>query len=161
MPRVRYDRRTVMNWFAVLLATHITLAISLLAPSVILPFLLRRRGADSRPGAATRVLMAVQGSGSLVIGAGLALTGAGLLLNLGTQLLTQPWLLVALTLYAANLLVAGFVSRPNLRRLLGVGTATDDAVWRARARRQRYVAYGMAAATGLIGVLMSTKPELW
>lgn len=161
MPRVRYDRRTAMNWFPILLATHIALAVSLLAPSVILPFLLRRRGADGRPAAATRALMALQGSGSLVIGAGLALTGTALLLNLGTQLLSQPWLLVALTLYAANLLVAAFVSRPNLRRLLRLGGTTDDAVWRARARRQRYVAYGMAAATGLIGVLMSTKPDLW
>jgi hypothetical protein len=161
MPRVRYDRRTVMSWFPILLATHITLAVALLAPSVILPFLLRRREEEGRPDAATRALMTLQGSGSLVIGAGLALTGTALLLNLGTQLLSQPWLLVALTLYAANLLVAGLVSRPNLRRLLRLGSGTDDAVWRARARRQRYVAYGMAATTGLIGVLMSTKPDLW
>jgi hypothetical protein len=29
-----------------------------------------------------------------------------------------------------------------------------------RARRQRYVAYGMAAAIGVIGFLMMSKPEL-
>jgi hypothetical protein len=106
--------------------------------------------------------MALQGSGSVVIAVGLAITGAGLLLLLGTQLLTQPWLIVALALYALNLLVAGFVSRPNLRRLLHInGGAADDATWRRRARQQRYVAYAMAAATGVIGLLMSTKPQLW
>jgi hypothetical protein len=105
----------------------------------------------------------MQGSGSLVIGIGLAVTGAGLLAILGVELLTQPWLLVALSIYAANLLLAAFVSRPNLRRLLriGGGGEADDAAWRRRARRQRYVAYAMAAATGLIGFLMSTKPQLW
>jgi len=161
MPRVRYDRRTVMNLFPLLLATHVALAVSLLAPSVILPFMLRRRDGGGREGAATRALMAVQGSGSLVIGAGLALTGTALLVSLGLELLSQPWLLVALALYAANLLVAGLVSRPNLRRLLRIGAGDDEAIWRARARRQRYLAYGLAATTGLIGLLMSTKPELW
>jgi hypothetical protein len=68
--------------------------------------------------------------------------------------------MLALTIYALNLLVAAFISRPGLRRLLRVGGG-DDAAWQQRARRQRYVAYGMAAATGLIGFLMSTKPELW
>lgn len=150
-----------MSLFPILLATHIALAVSLLAPSVILPFLLRRDRAAEPPGPASRALMTVQGGGSLVIGAGLALTGAALLVNLGLGLLSQPWLLVALSLYAANLLVAAFVSRPNLRRLLGIGATTSDATWRARARRQRYLAYGMAATTGLIGVLMSTKPDLW
>jgi hypothetical protein len=83
-----------------------------------------------------------------------------LLLVLGTGLLAQPWLLVALTIYAANLLVAALISRPNLRRLLHIG-ADDPETWRRRARTQRYVAYAMAAATGAIGLLMSTKPTLW
>ncbi|HEX2194456.1 MAG TPA: hypothetical protein VHK63_05815 [Candidatus Limnocylindria bacterium] len=154
-----------MSWFPVLLAVHITLAVALLAPSLVLPFLVRRRSAGdgvampSNPLA--RVLIAMQGTGSLVVAAGLALTGAGLLLILGTQLLTRPWLLTALVLYAVNVLVAAFISRPNLRRLVGIGQGVDDAVWRRRARQQRYVAYGMAAATGAIGLLMSTKPDLW
>lgn len=152
-----------MNWFPLLLVLHIGLAVSLLAPSLLLPFLLRR--ADAAAGAhgnpATRLLMAMQGTGSVVIAVGLGLTGAGLLALLGTELLTRPWLLVALAVYAANLLVAAFVSRPNLRRLLRIDAGADDATWRRRARRQRYVAYAMAAATGVIGLLMSTKPELW
>ncbi|HEX6656247.1 MAG TPA: hypothetical protein VF153_08560 [Candidatus Limnocylindria bacterium] len=151
-----------MSWFPILLVIHIALAISLLAPSLLLPFLLRRAEAS---GPATsplmQVLMAMQGTGSVVIALGLAATGAGLLLVLGTELLTRPWLMVALAIYAANLLIAAFVSRPNLRRLLWSGSGADDEAWRRRARTQRYVAYGMAAATGVIGFLMSTKPELW
>ncbi|HUH17517.1 MAG TPA: hypothetical protein VMM85_06185 [Methylomirabilota bacterium] len=58
--------------------------------------------------------------------------------------------------------MAGFISRPNLRRLIGLGrSGTDDETWRRRARQQRYVAYGMAGIVGVIGLLMSTKPELW
>lgn len=152
-----------MNWFPLLLVLHIGLAVALLAPSLLLPFLLRR--ADASGGAprdpATRALLALQGTGSVVIAIGLAVTGAGLLLLLGTQLLSQPWLMVALALYALNLLVAALVSRPNLRRLLRIDAGTDEATWRRRARQQRYVAYAMAAATGVIGLLMSTKPALW
>lgn len=150
-----------MSWFPLLLAIHVTLAVSLLAPSLILPFLLRSDAVGRRPGGVARVLMAMQGTGSVVIGGGLALTGAGLVASLGTALLSQPWLLVALTVYAVNLLAAAFVSRPNLRRLLRLGAGADDAAWRKRARRQRYLAYAMAAATGMIGFLMSTKPALW
>ena len=150
-----------MNWFPVLLVVHIGLAVSLLAPSLVLPFLLRRADAGGRTDPLTRVLMGMQGTGSVIIGIGLALTGAGLIALLGTRLLSQPWLLVALVIYAVNLLVAAFVSRPNLRRLLRIGGESDDAAWRRRARQQRYVAYGMAAATGAIGLLMSTKPALW
>lgn len=147
-----------MSFFPVLLVVHICLAIALLLPSVVLPFLLRRGGGLDRSPLA-RALAAMQGTGTLVIGLGLAVTGAAMLAILGPELLTQPWLLVALTIYALNLVIAAFVSRPNLRRL--VRMRGDDASWQQRARRQRYVAYGMAAATGLIGFLMSTKPELW
>ena len=151
-----------MPWFPLLLVVHVTLAISLLLPSLLLPFLLRQAGPGAgQPQGATKVLLAVQGTGSLVIAVGLALTGAGLLILLGTQLITQPWLIVALVIYTANLAVAGFVARPNLRRLVGIGAEGDAETWKRRARRQRLVAYGMAGATGLIGLLMSTKPELW
>jgi hypothetical protein len=106
--------------------------------------------------------MAMQGAGTLVIGAGLALTGIAMLVILGPELLSQPWLMVALTLYAINLVVAALVSRPNLRRLIGLSrSGTDDAAWRRRARQQRLVAYGMAGIIGVIGLLMSTKPTLW
>lgn len=148
-----------MNWFPVLLVIHIALAVSLLLPSVVLPFVLRRR--DGPPGSAARFLMALQGTGTIVIATGLALTGAAMLWILGPELLGQPWLLVALTLYALNLGVAAFVSRPNLRRLVGLSGRGDDETWRRRARQQRYVAYGMAGVIGVIGFLMSTKPQLW
>ena len=150
-----------MNWFPLLLVTHILLAISLLAPSLLLPFLLRRADAGATEyGTITRGLLVMQGTGSVVIAIGLGLTGIGLLTVLGAELLSEPWLLVALTIYAVNLLVAAFISRPNLRRLLRLDSG-DPAAWERRARRQRYVAYGMAAATGVIGFLMSTKPTLW
>lgn len=150
-------------WFPILLVVHICLALALLAPSVIVPFLLRRSPAGTTPGAATRFLAGLQGSGTLFIGLGVGLSGIGLLATLGIGLLSQPWMIVALVLYAANLLVAAFVSRPNLRRLIGLSSAAsvDDGTWQRRARRQRYVAYAMAGAIGVIGFLMSTKPDLW
>ena len=148
-----------MSPFPILLAVHITLAVALLLPSVVLPFVLRR--SSGPPGPIARALMAMQGTGTLIIAGGLALTGAAMLWILGPELLAQPWLLVALTIYALNLAVAAFISRPNLRSLIGLGAGGSDESWARRARQQRYVAYGMAAAIGLIGFLMSTKPELW
>jgi hypothetical protein len=149
-------------WFPLLLAVHVTLAISLLLPSLLLPFLLRQASPDiTRPQGVTRVLLAMQGTGSLIIAIGLALSGTGLLILLGAQLLTRPWLIVALLIYAANLAVAAFVARPNLRRLVGIRAEGNTEAWKRRARRQRLVAYAIAGATGLIGLLMSTKPELW
>jgi uncharacterized membrane protein len=150
-----------MPWFPILLIAHIALAVSLLLPSILLPFVLRRASAaDARPSATVRMLSALQGTGSLVIAAGLAVTGIGLLIALGPQLLSRAWLIAALVIYAANLLVAAFIARPNLRRLVGGDQAGDATSWNRRARRQRWLAYGMAAATGVIGFLMSAKPEL-
>jgi hypothetical protein len=149
-----------LNWFPILLVTHVALAVSLLAPSLVLPFLLRRQSASGEPGTLVGLLVALQGTGSLVIAAGLALTGAGLVISLGTEILAKPWLLVALSVYAANLVLAAFISRPNLRRLMRL-REPDAEGWGRQARRVRYVAYAMAVATGLIGFLMSTKPELW
>ena len=60
------------------------------------------------------------------IGLGLALTGIGLVASLGSSMLQQPWLLLALTIYFVNLAIAFFIQRPNLRRLVGVRAAADD-----------------------------------
>lgn len=148
--------------FPILLVIHIVLAVSLLLPSILLPFALRtRRAAAESPNGFVRFLLWMQANGTLVIGLGLAATGLGLVAVLGSSLLGQPWLLVALAIYAGNLLLAFFIQRPNLRRLIGVRASPDDEVWRARARRQRYVSYAMAALVGTIGFLMSTKPKLW
>ena len=151
-----------MTPFQVLLIVHISLAVSLFLPSLLLPFAFRTRrdvGVGSRR-PAVRALAWLQSNGTLVIGAGLAVTGVALIAVLGAGLLQQPWLLVALTVYAANLGVAFFIQRPALRRILGVarGTATDDAQWQIRARRHRYVSYLMAGAVGVIAFLMTQKP---
>jgi len=107
-----------------------------------------------------RTLLWGQAHGTMVLGAGLALTGLGLIVALGPSVLQQPWLAVALAIYALNLGLAFFIQRPNLRRLVGITAAPDDRLWQARAKRQRYVSYLMAGLVGLIGFLMSTKPSL-
>jgi hypothetical protein len=148
--------------FPLILVVHVALAISLFLPSVLLPFALRvRRATVESESRLVRGLLAMQSGGTVVIGLGLALTGAGLVAVLGTRLLSQPWLLVALSIYALNLVIAFFVQRPNLRPLLGIRAGMDDRVWAARARRQRYVSYLMAGLVGTIGFLMSAKPVLW
>jgi hypothetical protein len=149
-------------YFPFLLITHIFLAVSLFLPSILLPFSLRaRRAADESPNRVVRFLLLMQANGTVVIGLGLAVTGILLVLALGASLLSQPWLLLALTIYAVNLAIAFFIQRPNLRRLVGVRAAPDDRAWQERAKRQRYVSYAMAALVGTIGFLMSTKPQLW
>ena len=147
-----------VSLFPILLAVHIALAIGLLLPSLVLPFTLRNRGPSAEHGPLWRGLFWLQRNGTLIIGAGLAVTGVAMLLILGPQLLGQPWLALALAVYAANLLLAFFVQRPGLRQLLGMSAQMSDSareLWRARARRQRYVSYLMAAAVGLIAFLMS------
>ena len=148
--------------FPILLAVHVALAVSLFLPSLLLPFALRaRRATVDSDNRLVRFLLAMQSGGAVVVGLGLALTGAGLVAILGTRLLSQPWLLVALSIYALNLLLAFFVQRPRLIPLLRVRAGADDRLWAARARRQRYVSYVMAGLVGTIGFLMSAKPQLW
>ncbi|HEX2468971.1 MAG TPA: hypothetical protein VHK05_00155 [Candidatus Limnocylindrales bacterium] len=148
------------NLVPVLLVTHVLLAVGLFLPSILLPFALRtRRAAVDSDSGLVRTLLWAQSHGTLVIGTGLALTGVGLIASLGPSLLQQPWLLVALLIYALNLGLAFFIQRPNLRRLIGIKAAADDRVWLDRARRQRYVSYLMAGLVGVIGFLMSTKPS--
>ena len=79
-------------------------------------------------------------------------------------MLEQPWLLVSLATYAVTAVVVFVIQRPTLRGLVrrdGIESDTDREAWRARARRQRYIAYGVTTAVGLIAFLMSTKPALW
>ena len=153
-----------MTLFPIVLAVHIVLAVSLFLPSLLLPFALRARGsvAGRPPGPFVRGLLWLQSNGSLVIGVGVALSGGLLVVLLGAELLRQPWLVLAIGLYGANLAIAFFIQRPALRRLLGLrADATDEerSRWRLRARRQRYVSYVMAATIGFIAFLMSTKPR--
>jgi len=153
-----------------LLLTHIALAFSLFVPSLLLPFALRPLAWNGRGGSApsedgrgrvVRGLLWLQAHGTLPLGIGLGLTGAALVALLGVSLLSQPWLLVALAIYAIDLGLAFFVQRPGFRRLSSLRRRGDDPVALAGARRQRYLSYLMAGLIGTIGFLMSTKPALW
>jgi hypothetical protein len=146
----------------VLVAVHVALALALLLPAVLLPFALRIGAPPSESDrSVVRGLLALQARASTALALAVAASGAALIAVIGTTLLARPWLLVALAIYAANLVLAFFVQRPDLVRLVGIRGVRDDAAWRARARRQRYVSYAMAGLTGTIGLLMSAKPELW
>jgi predicted integral membrane protein DUF2269 len=146
---------------AIVLPIHIALAIALFVPALLLPFALRtERPATESRSRLVRFLLRMQGGGSVVIGIGLVVSGALLVGGLGLTVVDQPWLLVALAIYALNLGIALFVQRPNLRALVGLRAAWDDRTWLAAARRQRYVSYAMAGLIGVIGYLMSAKPQL-
>src|SRR5438552_15201080 len=148
-------------YFPILLATHIALAVTLFLPSILLPFALRtRRAAAESPHGGVRFLLWMQAHGTLLVGIGLALTGTALVATLGGSLLGQPWLLLALTIYAANLLLAFFVQRPNLRRFVGIRASSDDRLWLERAKRQRHVSFAMAALVVTIALPMSTMPPI-
>ncbi|HEY6058255.1 MAG TPA: hypothetical protein VIV06_09485, partial [Candidatus Limnocylindrales bacterium] len=80
----------------ILLVVHVTLAVALLLPSVLLPFALRvgrRVGpeGDARPAAPVRLsgparfLVELHARGSTPLAGGLALTGLGLLAALGPE----------------------------------------------------------------------------
>jgi hypothetical protein len=150
------------SFLPVLLGTHIVLAVALFLPSLMLPFALRTRRATVDSASRTvQALLWAQSRGTIFVGLGLALTGLGLVVALGTEILRQPWLLVALAIYAANVAIAFFIQRPSLRRLVGIRAAPDDRNWQGRARQQRYLSYLMAGLVGTIGYLMSSKPVLW
>lgn len=145
------------------LIAHIALAISLFVPSLLLPFAFRARRGSLNPstsGRFVRLLLALQARGTVWIGLGLAVTGLALVSTLGLAVLEQPWLLVALAIYVANLGLAYFIQVPRLRSLIGLRSGSDPR-WPDLARRQRYISYVMAGLVGTIGFLMSTKPVLW
>jgi hypothetical protein len=154
------------SWFPIILIVHVTLAISLFLPNFLLPFTLRTRTRDGEPvrhapGRFVRLLLWLERNGTVLIGAGVAITGVLMLSILGAQFAQQPWLLVALTIYALVLAASFFIQRPGLRRLLRLSSDAspeEQEKWRVRARRQRYVSYTMGAAIGVIGWLMMAKP---
>ncbi len=162
-----------MPLLQLLLALHVSLAIALLAPSILLPFVFHGRGTRAgiaagvarrgSRGRIVRFLLRVEAEGALIIGAGLAISGIGLLAALGLRLLEQGWLLAALVLYVTTMAIAFFIQRPALRALVMLPERDDQMATtrRDRARQGRYLAYAMAGLVGTIGMLMSTKPELW
>lgn len=154
--------------FPVLLTTHVILAVSLFVPAFLLPFTMRTHGrdgdpvVDAHPRGFKRGLIWLEQHGTVIIGAGVAITGVAMLIALGGAFLDQPWLLVALSIYAVILLVTFFVQRPGVRRLLRLPIAASEEEkerWRARARRQRYISYALAGGIGTIGWLMMSKPS--
>lgn len=67
-------------------------------------------------------------------------------------------------MYALTAVVALVIQRPTLRRLAHrdrIESDEDREAWRAKARCQRYIAYGITSAVGFIAFMMSTKPVLW
>jgi hypothetical protein len=158
-----YNPRVPPIVLPVLLVAHITLALALFVPSLLLPFAFRaRRGSldPNKTGRFMQLLLTIQSRGTVWIGLGLALTGLGLVGLIGLSNLARPWLLVALVIYALNLGVAYFIQVPRLQTLIGLTNGSDPR-WPALARRQRYISYVMAGLVGTIGFLMSTKPALW
>ncbi len=150
-------------FFPLFLVAHIVLAVALFVPSLLLPFAFRARRGSLNPeqsGRFVRLLLAVQSRGTIWIGVGLAVSGLALVAGLGFSILSQPWLLVALAIYAINLGLAYFIQVPRLRSLIGLRSGSDPR-WPQLARRQRYISYVMAGLVGTIGFLMSTKPALW
>ena len=149
--------------FPLVLVAHVLLAIALFVPSLLLPFAFRARRGSLRPeesGRFVRFLLDLQARGISWIGVGLAVSGLALVSSIGFRVLEQPWLLVALAIYAINLGLAYFIQVPRLRNLIGLRSGSDPR-WPALARRQRYISYVMAGLVGTIGFLMSAKPTLW
>ena len=134
------------------------------SPSSCPPSCSRSRCAPAAPWESrnrlVRSLLRLEGRGGALIAGGVALTGILLVAGLGLQVAEQPWLILALAIYALDLALAFFIQRPELRTLVGVRAAWDDRAWQAQARRLRYVSYAMAGLIGLIAFLMSTKPQL-
>jgi hypothetical protein len=153
-------------WFPYVLIAHISFAISLFLPSFLLPFTMRTRTRDGEPvqavpGRFVRGLLWLERNGTTVIGIGVLVTGLMMLGILGSAFAGQPWLLAGIAIYAGVLIVSFFIQRPGLRTLLRISkdaTPEEQARWRARAMKQRYISYGMAAAVGVIGWLMMAKP---
>jgi hypothetical protein len=150
--------------FPVVLMTHIALALALILPSLLLPFALRaqrRARHDGERGRLVRSLLWLETHGTTVTGAGVAITGVLLILIIGPAVAAQGWLAIALLIYATVLVVAFFVQRPALMAAFGAAARPDDPGWRERAKRLRYLSYGLAAMVGAIAFLMTQKPTLW
>ena len=117
-PTAQASARTIAalpSYYQVLLVAHIILAVSLVLPSILLPFALRTRRAttESESRVVRWLLWAQTRPAPSPSATGLALTGIGLIAALGSTMLQQPWLLVALTIYFINLGIAFFVQRPE------------------------------------------------
>ena len=123
--------------FPVLLVAHIALAIApLRARRCCCRSRFRARRGSLEPassraasrGSCSRCRRAAR-SGSA---SGLAITGLALVAIARSSMLAQPWLLVALVIYAVNLGLAYFVQVPRLRSLIGLARGERSALAGAR-----------------------------
>jgi hypothetical protein len=150
--------------FPLVLVAHVCLALALLVPSLLLPFAIRaqrRAPSDAEPGGIVSVLLWLETRGTAILGLGVAATGFILIGLVGPAIVGQPWLIGALGIYAAVLGVAFFIQRPALAAVFGQPARPDDPTWRERAKRLRYMSYGLAAMVGAVAFLMTQKPGLW
>ena len=163
----RHGRMIPSAWFPYILVAHITFAISLFLPSFLLPFTMRTRTRDGEPVQATpgsvRVAAAVAGAerhhghrpGRAHHGAdahrhpGFHVRAAAVAAGWHRDLRGRAHRLV---LHPAPRACAGCCG------ISKEATPEEQQKWRDRAKRQRYVSYGMAAAVGVIGWLMMAKP---
>ena len=164
------DRCPTCRSFPLILGTHITLAIALFLPSLLLPFTLRNRlvnqGYDApQPGRFVR-LAAVDPGARDDRHRGRARAHRA---RDGHRPRPADARAAVAARQPRDVRRSPRSSRssssgPTLRRLVrrdGIETDADRAAWRARARRQRYIAYAITTAVGLIAFMMSTKPVLW
>ena len=97
----------------------------------------------SRRTRSSSALLSMQARGTLVVGRPGDHRGGSSLA--GLPCCAQPWLLVALAIYAVNLALAFFIQRPNLRRLVACAdAATIGPGWRAHAAALRQLCDGRA-----------------
>ena len=148
-----------LSWFPILLAVTSSWRRRCWRRAAALPFLLRRQPEDGNPGTATRASWRHAGDRRLAIAS--AWDSPARASWRASEPRSSPnrgcrWRSV---IYAPTPVHRGV----HLARTCDGSCAFANQTPRVApgARRARYLAYAMAAATGPIGFLMSTKPALW
>ena len=133
------------SYFPILLGAHIILAVSLVLPSILLPFALRARRATVESGSrVVQGLLWAQIARHVAIGVGLALTGSAWSRRSGRRCSSSRGCCWPSRSTSSTSAIAFFIQRPNLRRLVGIRAAADDRTWleRAQAAALRVVSDG-------------------
>ena len=130
--------------FFVLLGLHLAGVAVAYGGTVVLPFL---PGAVRQARAETVVRRLV-----LPAAASLPFTGAGMILVVGINPTTQPWLWISLVLYVLTIVYLVWRQRPQVLRLLR-GDRSPELL-----NRLKLSSLGLVVVIGTIGFLMMTKP---